>query len=389
MKAGIAARVSRRLRSIEDAVRPGAAMERNARGLLFHRASSLAASAAITAGVPTQATADSALATRIISAYQRAHAAELGESMWKMFFSEYHRPLHQALLEGNPTTIAAILANPADSDLFYGFDILTRTFAGAFRSKGTRLAYARLCLDGLVRLAESAAALPMDNPETWRAQLATRRDTEGVLNALRVSRPPFSIPNPFPNEHGLASSLGVISYRVPQALYQAWRVQQLVEHVSNPSVLEIGAGLGRTAHYAHELGIKDYTIVDIPITATAQAYFLGRTLGAVNVLLDGEAPTDTSKKLRIISPQTFLSEDKQYDLIVNVDSLPEMDIGVASAYWNKIKGSTSTFLSINHEANAFRVHDLISADSRRLNVHRGLYWMRRGYTEELIRLTPA
>ena len=74
----------------------------------------------------------------------------------------------------------------------------------------------------------------------------------------------------------------------------------------------------------------------------------------------------------------------KYDLIVNVDSLTEMDFSTAKGYWQKIKASTNLFLSINHEANPFRVQDLMAEDSLDLDVSRGLYWMRRGYVEEVI-----
>ena len=214
-------------------------------------------------------------------------------------------------------------------------------------------------------------------------------EAESVLTELNKSYGPFSVPNPFPGEHGLKSSRGVISYRVPQSIYQAWRIKQLVHGISNPRVLEIGAGLGRTAYYAYERGIKDYTIVDIPITTAAQAYFLGRTIGEDKIHLDGEQPNEFSHKIKILTPQTFFNEPKTYDLILNVDSLTEMDFSVAQAYWNKIKVSTRKFLSINHEVNTFRARDLVVEDLGNLNIHRGLYWMRRGYIEELIQMHDA
>ena len=175
---------------------------------------------------------------------------------------------------------------------------------------------------------------------------------------------------------------------MPQALYQAWRIKKLLNGIQNPRVLEIGAGLGRTAFYANELGIKNYTIVDLPITMVAQAYYLGRALGEENICLDGEQFDDDQNRVRIVVPETFFAEDKTYDLIINADSLTEMDFDVAQSYWNKIKVSTKIFLSINHEANKFRVRDLFIEDSNSLIVHRGLYCMRKGYVEELIRI-PA
>jgi len=352
--------------------------------MLYHRPGELSAVSGVSA--PTEPVRDELLIDRIVTAYGRANKAELGDSMWKAFFATYHEPVHRVLAEGGRPAVAAMLRNPAATDLFFGFDILTKSHNGVFRDAAVRKAYAKLCLDGLLRFAESAGAVPMDNPETWPARTAMQTDIGRILASLGAVGAGFSSPNPFPDEHGVASPVGVISYRVPQALYQAWRIKQLVRAFPHPRVLEIGAGLGRTAHCAYQLGIKNYTIVDIPVTAVAQAYFLGRTLGQEHVRLDGEPAGSGESNVRIIGPQTFLDENLRYDLIVNVDSLPEMDFAVAAAYWEKIKRSTPTFLSINHEANAFRVADVIASDRSRLSVERSHHWMRRGYAEELIRI---
>ena len=351
---------------------------------LFHSESLLDASPAAATSIANSLVEDKELINRIIVAYQGANQTDLGKSMWNLFFTTYHQPVHQALIDGNEKTVTEILRKPEISDLFYGFDILTKSFQGVFRKKRAREAYAKACLDGLVRFAESVGAVSMDNPADIQKKMSWK--TENVLSELDKVCMPFSMPNTFANEHGLGSSRGVISYRVPQALYQAWRIKQLVGGIKNPRILEIGAGLGRTAFYAHELGIKDYTIVDLPITTVAQAYFLGRTLGEGNICLDGEQFDDDQNRVKIVVPETYLAESKTYDLVLNVDSLTEMDFSVAQAYWDKIKISTNTFLSINHEAHKFRVRDLLVEDLHSLIVHRGVYWMREGYAEELIRI---
>ena len=352
---------------------------------LFHPGSLLDATPAIPASITNGSVEDKELIKRIISAYQRVSQTDIGESMWTSFFTKYHQPIHQALIDGNEKAVTEILRNPEISDLFYGFDMLTKSIHGVFRKKKARKSYATACLDGLVRFAESIGAVSMDNP-AWKFRNRIYWRTEDVLAKLDKACMPFSMPNPFANEHGVGSSRGVISYRVPQALYQAYRIKKLVYGIQNPRILEIGAGLGRTAFYANELGIKDYTIVDLPISTVAQAYFLGRVLGKENICLDGERSDDDQNRIKIVVPETFLAENKTYDLVLNVDSLTEMDFNVAQAYWEKIRKSTDTFLSINHEANKFRVRDLIAQDLNSLDVHRGLYWMRPGYTEELIRI---
>ncbi len=377
--------LARMARSWVNKPNSGTSGKERSRGLMFHRENLLMALAA--AVVEPHEAIDSELIRRFTVAYQSANKSDLGESMWKHFFNSHHEPIHDALMAGDEKRIAEIYRYPGTNDLFHGFDMLRKSCPKEFEQTDVREAYAKLCLDGLVRFAEAVGAIPLDNTETWSAVEGVPYDAEAILAKLSQACWAFTVPNPFPDEFGLRTSRGVVSYRVPQALYQAWRIKQLVKGIEHPRVLEIGAGLGRTAYYAHELGIKDYTIVDIPMTATAQAYFLGRTLGEEQVCLDGESSAGSSQKIKICMPQTFLDEDKKYDLIVNVDSLTEMDILIAKGYWEKIKASTNIFLSINHEANPFRVQDLIAEDMPNLDVSRGLYWMRRGYVEEVVKIS--
>jgi hypothetical protein len=189
------------------------------------------------------------------------------------------------------------------------------------------------------------------------------------------------VPNPFPSEWGLVSSRGIVSFRVPQALYQAWRIAQLLKGIEKPRVLEIGGGLGRTAFYARQFGIRDYTIIDIPVSSLAQGYFLGRTLGEENVSLFGETAAD--EQVKIMPPGFFLDGTDRYDLVVNVDSLTEIGRVAADQYWSAIEARAKKFLSINHEANEFTVAQLIG-EARHITVSRTPYWMRRGFVEEVV-----
>ncbi|MGQ0594661.1 MAG: hypothetical protein ACT4QB_19110 [Gammaproteobacteria bacterium] len=61
-----------------------------------------------------------------------------------------------------------------------------------------------------------------------------------------------------------------------------------------------------------------------------------------------------------------------------------MDPAVARTYWDQIETRASLFLLINHEANPFRVKDLIYQSRRASLVGRAPYWMRKGYVEELV-----
>jgi hypothetical protein len=352
--------------------------------IIDRRPASLAATPACT--TYTQAD-DVRIIQRVVAAYQAASNLELdlGDSLWKIFSNQYFTEIDEVFRGGDLGAAANILRNPGTSNLSHGFD---HSFADTLKEDSVRVYHATTSLDGLARFAEAIGAIALDNPESYYCRDLVVLDAETLLRQIgQVTRWEFSVPNPFPNEHGVATSRGVVSQRVPQALYQAWRIKKLVAGLEHPRILEIGAGLGRTAYYAHELGLTDYTIIDLPTTSISQGYFLGRTVGEEHVMLYGESFPDPSHRIKIFPPEAFLNGSDNYDLVLNADSLTEMDPSVARTYWAKITTSTVFFLSINHEVNSFRVIDLLNENPSHKTVDRNIYWMRRGYVEELIRMT--
>jgi hypothetical protein len=237
--------------------------------------------------------------------------------------------------------------------------------------------------DNLLRILEAVGDTRLDNPEQYHRAKPNFMLVAELLERLDAALGfKVQFPNPYPDECGLKSDRGVISYRVPQALYQAWKISQLVREHRAPRVVEIGAGLGRTAFYARELGVTDYTIVDLPFTNVSQAHFLGTVIGPDVINLIGE--TRRKDAIKIITGDGFLANDERYDLVVNVDSFTEIDRKIAERYWSKIETNAPLFLFINHEHNCFTVNEFIKNSSKFKRVNRSYYWMRRGYIEELI-----
>jgi hypothetical protein len=79
----------------------------------------------------------------------------------------------------------------------------------------------------------------------------TSGDYEKMLHSLdRLLGHRILFPN-FPTELGLTTTRGIATDRAVRALYQAWRALTLVANRSDPSVIEIGPGAGRTAYYAY------------------------------------------------------------------------------------------------------------------------------------------
>jgi hypothetical protein len=324
---------------------------------------------------------DLGLVKRLLAAYRRTFSYEhYGRGLWREFFEKRHGNLHQVFMTGDAPAAAKILRDPASSDLHYGFDStiaeFTRTRAASAQNRAD---YAVDCKMRLVTLAESLGLIRLENPENYPHVPASPAgpETEALLAMLdRLFGFRIEFPNPFPDEFGLQTARGVAGERAVYALYEAYRVRSL----RPASVVEIGAGMGRAAYYGFRLGLRDFTIVDLPFTAISHGYFLGRLLGEDAVVLDGEPYRRDAIKLQ--SPDTFLRSTRKYDLFVNVDSFTEIPVAVAAPYYAAFRQRGKQLLSINHEANSHRVH----VDLEGVPHSRYPYWMRRGYVEELYSL---
>lgn len=190
----------------------------------------------------------------------------------------------------------------------------------------------------------------------------------------------------FPGLCGLKTTRGLVTDRSLSGLYGAWRARELLGRQSRHGIVEIGAGLGWLALYAHRLGLRDYTIVDLPLTNVSQACFLGTVLGPDAISLAGEA--HVPGRIRIEPADTTLPLAERYSLLVNVDSLTEVGRQVAKDYWARFAPRCDAVLSINHESNAFTVRELIAAGPKPFRVHRHPSWMRNGYVEEIAEMRP-
>jgi len=288
--------------------------------------------------------------------------------------------IHEAIMEGKA---AAILDRPADTDLFYGFDNMFKDFTEQVRnSPDSRTGLANHFHDLLVTTAEAVGAQRVWNIHGGamfpNKEKPASDDIEKILDAISEKIGiDVDFPNPFPDEFGLKTSRGIASDRSIQAIYQAWRIKQL-SHQYGSRVLEIGAGMGRIAYYAHKLGVRDYTIIDLPMTNVSQANFPGRVLSPKHIRLYGETPV--AGTIRIV-PITEINNFGDFDVIANTDSLTEMGHETALAYANYFVERAAVLWSVNHEANEDTVSNL--EPLRHRLVGRFPYWLRSGYVEEI------
>ena len=113
----------------------------------------------------------------------------------------------------------------------------------------------------------------------------------------------------------------------------------LDEHAGTiTSVVEIGAGFGRTCHtlLSTLAGIDSYTIVDLP-----------NCLGLSRRYLESVLPARQFAKIRFVLNTECDALPRDFDLAINIDSMAEMDEGVVDAYLEWIDGHCRAFYCKN------------------------------------------
>jgi hypothetical protein len=120
-----------------------------------------------------------------------------------------------------------------------------------------------------------------------------------------------------------------------QSLSEVIFLESCLENIK--SVMEIGAGYGRTCHTVLSLfsNIEKYIIIDLPEIIEISKKYLASTLD----------PVDFSKIIFIENNQ--IPKDLRSDLAINIDSMQEMSADVAKEYLHLINASSNCFYSKN------------------------------------------
>jgi hypothetical protein len=334
----------------------------------------------------------SSLAQRVIRAYQQSSAQQSSGELWSMIFDR-QKDLHDALMMGDEESVEATLSNPGNTDLFYGADNLFRDITECTAGDQTFAeTYPLYIQDELKRLSQAIGAGLVWNPEGGsqfpQKQYPPSVSNDELFNFLDAEMgTAVRFPNPFPNERGLETPRGLISPRAMQAIYQAWLAVSLKALTRSPKVLEIGAGMGRTAYYARSFGVSDYTIVDLPMGNVGQAAFLVGALGPDSVWMISDHRRFQRGRIKICPTSWIDGRAERFGIILNADSLTEMDKDEATRYGEFICRSAEIFISINHEANEFVVANVIPKCHTRAII-RTPYPMRDGYVQEIYFLRP-
>ena len=343
---------------------------------------------------------DEAIAARLLNIFHRMLAYEIehiapenrpNSGVWEMVRHEFHGEFYRIMASRNVADLAAYLRNGLRRSIAYGLglgDEVFRAMSDGGEGQSNNLA---LLADRLASLAVAIGALPQENPEQGRYGINLQMPVVELVRCIEarlgkdIHRP--LVAGLFGVEVGPGR---IVDHRVPDDVYCAFRLETLRNTHGARRVCEIGAGFGGTAFQASRHGIEPYTIVDLPSVNILQAYFLMKTFGADAVSLFGE---DAAGRRFNVQPYwMFFSEELQFDLVLNRDSMPEMPEPRAREYLQEMERRGCAFLSINQEAEAdaayvgvkqLIVHRLAASYPGLRSAGRAPYWVRKGYVEEL------
>jgi hypothetical protein len=320
-----------------------------------------------------------------------------GSDLWTVIGAGPHADLIRVLKKNDAGELAGYLCNLGRSSATHGILQDTVVYQNLVSNEEARRHQVAFTIDKLVSLAEALRCLPYENPESGRWGVNAYTDVEELIDRIeKALGSDFDHPSVLGGLFGLDTSKGILDFRYISALYTGWRICQILKDRGDTSVCEIGAGIGFFGHACTRLGIKNYTIFDLPQVAVMSGYYLIKSLPHANVVLYGEEEKN-GPSIKLYPFWRFgRTGEKCFDLTLNQDSFAEIDSRLVNWYLDSIVLNTKTFfLSINQEGRAyleFLDKSELSVSELMLNrkgyelVYRFPYWMREGYTEELYKI---
>jgi hypothetical protein len=334
---------------------------------------------------------DESIMRRIATALRRSLGSSTasGGDVWTAIVAR-HQNFVDLLTSGDLVAGANILALMFASPLTHGFEQFDGMYEQIVANPATQQHVRQLAFDRLLSLAASLRAIPVQTVEQGDFLPYLQEHPDTLLDRIegKIERK-IRAPHFHGGLFGLQTKRGLFTDRSFTAIYVALRLRELLSPIKNPRICEIGGGAGYVAYFCNSLGLADYTIVDLPTVSAVQAYFLAQNLGADRISLSGESSGPDLVKM--ISADDFSA--REFDVIVNVDSFPEMSGPIMRGYLGR--SGFRYLLSINQEAMAQRsaderqerVGDVIEEIGGFRRLSRFPFWMRPGYVEELYETT--
>ena len=294
---------------------------------------------------------------------------------------------YSTIIEGSQEQNEFLIKQVFASNLAHGFLQGKIQHDRLVRSNEDRISMGSLILDKMVRLAEAVGAIRCPSPTHGQMPIDIR-NPEGVFASIEKSLGvDLTAPDQDGGLYGIRLRGRIYSERHFDSIYTAWRLREIVgsDDLSKVKICEIGGGAGLCAYYSRKLGFKSYTIIDLPQAQLVQYLVLASSLGYHHVQ-HNEIHDDG---ITLIQAGTREAENLDpWDIVLNVDSMPEMRSDVAVRYLWQIN-RRHTFVSINQECGVTIgshdqcvVRDLaLECGLKRLSRYPS--WMRAGYVEEV------
>lgn len=376
---------------------PRATLERT---LLHHAPRGLPRVAIAFADVKTT-DADVALAERLIRAWRVAESeaprAPGGDGpIWEGLAQRFHGDLLDLVRKDDARGLAAMLAGALREPITHGMGPGRDGYRAALTRRGAALVTTQ-CVDRMAALAEALALSPYENVEQGRWGENLYEDPVALADRIEA-RVGVPLAMELAGAFGIRVRGGIVTQRTSEHAYVMSRIRSLLDGVAAPRIGELGAGYGGIALYCGRAGLADYRIFDLPAINVLQGYFLGRGLGAERVVLLGEPMREGCATVLPWWRFAAEAERRPFDLVVNQDSFPEIARPVVIDYVKTIRRSSRLFLSINQEGGGptetpgvaqLRVPEIIEAVGGFRRVARSIYWMRKGYVEEVYETRPS
>ncbi|WP_144299599.1 putative sugar O-methyltransferase [Elioraea rosea] len=340
--------------------------------------------------LPPGAEPDDALLARIAACFAaaRGQATSTTPSMW-----DEHERLRAPFLEALEAADLPRL-RAQFGDLFGGVLLDGMSHGNALFGDEARNPYGAGFLglrtvDCLLALAEATgeAAVPCYAQMTLPRYIETMQGDLGALLARLEARLGFPLAMPAVGRPYVVRLGGTAT--APDILRHAYLAHRLRELGlgEGARVLEIGGGFGMFAYCARRAGLGPVTIIDLPFVGAIQMGWLGAALSPADVAGIGETPAAVT----LLPPDAVAAlPDDGFDVVVNVDSLPEMGHATALAYLREIRRLAPRFVSINQETQKVhagaaqnRVAALAEEAGGYHRASRFRHWMEQGYVEEL------